>query len=184
MARRFYDLSDTLSNATAPFEFNEHKITYIDPATSAESSAAWGLGPDFWPDRQAWAVETVTLSTHAGTHVDAPSHYGPATSGPGRTIDAVPLEWCYGDGVRLDVRQVDRATGITHADIEAELERVGHCGIKFTHELALILQFSSATATLLDMFCDKQMFGRSKFTVDEGGNPGTLAAIEVGRHTG
>jgi kynurenine formamidase len=75
MARTFYDLSDCLSNDTAPFEFNKHEITYLDPQLTAAESSNWGLGPEYWPDGVALSAENVTLSTHSGTHVDAPSHY-------------------------------------------------------------------------------------------------------------
>lgn len=58
--------------------------------------------------------ETVTLTTHTGTHMDAPLHYGPLSGGrPAKSIDQVPLEWCYGPGVRLDVRHVPPGDGIT-----------------------------------------------------------------------
>jgi kynurenine formamidase len=127
MARTFYDLSDTLSNATSEFEFNKHEITYIGPELTAVESENWGLGPDYWPDGVAMSAEVVTLSTHSGTHVDAPLHYGPAAGGGHtRPIDEVPLEWCYGDGVLLDLRACDRAAGITRPDVEAELARIGH----------------------------------------------------------
>jgi len=126
MARTFYDLSDCLSNSTTAFEFNKHEITYLDPDLTAADSANWGLGPDYWPDGVALSAEVVTLSTHSGTHVDAPLHYGPAACGETRTIDEVPLEWCYGDGVLLDFREHDRVAGITRRDVEAELARIGH----------------------------------------------------------
>jgi kynurenine formamidase len=126
MARRLYDLSDCLSNDTSSFEFNKHEITYLGPDLTAAESANWGLGPDYWPDGVALSAEIVTLSTHSGTHVDAPLHYGPPPDGRARTIDEVPLEWCYGDGVLLDLRGADRVAGITRADVEAELERIGH----------------------------------------------------------
>jgi kynurenine formamidase len=126
MARVFYDLSDTLSNDTSAFEFNPHEITYLTPELTAAQSAEWGLGPDYWPGAVALSAEIVTLSTHSGTHVDAPFHYGPAVAGQTRTIDEVPLEWCYGPGVRLDFRQADGATGIARGDVEAELARIGH----------------------------------------------------------
>lgn len=126
MPRRIYDLSDTLSNATSDFEFNRHEITYLDPATTATQSADWGLGPEYWPGAVALAAEVVTLSTHSGTHVDAPAHYGPAEAGRARTIDEVPLEWCFGNGVLLDFRGHDRIRGITRDDVERELERIGH----------------------------------------------------------
>jgi kynurenine formamidase len=122
MARTFYDLSDCLSNETSAFEFNKHEITYLDPDLTASESASWGLGPEYWPDRVALSAEVVTLSTHSGTHVDAPLHYGPGA----RPIDDVPLEWCYGNGVLLDFRGHDRVAGITRDDVEAELARIGH----------------------------------------------------------
>jgi len=126
MARTFFDLSDCLSNDTASFEFNKHEITYIGPDATAAESANWGLGPEYWPEGVALSAEVVTLSTHSGTHVDAPLHYGPAVEGQTRTIDEVPLEWCFGPGVLLDQRGKDRITGITRADVEAELRRIGH----------------------------------------------------------
>ena len=85
-----------------------------------------GLEPDHWPRRAAFAGEVVTLSTHAGTHVDAPSHYGPAEEGRARTIEEVPLSWLFGPGVVLDVRGASRVEGVLADDVEAELERIGH----------------------------------------------------------
>jgi kynurenine formamidase len=121
----FYDLSDCLSNDTSAFELNRHEITYLTPKQIAVSGA-FGLAESDWPDGRALQAETVTLSTHSGTHVDAPAHYGPPLEGDARTIDEVPLSWCFGPGVRLDVRGVDRADGVRVATIEAELERIGH----------------------------------------------------------
>jgi kynurenine formamidase len=126
MPRRLYDLSDCLSNTTSSFEFNKHEITYVDPDVTAAESASWGLGPEYWPGGVALSAETVALSTHSGTHVDAPLHYGPAASGRARGIDEVPLEWCYGDGVRLDFRGHDRLAGISRRGVEAELTRIGY----------------------------------------------------------
>jgi kynurenine formamidase len=42
------------------------------------------------------------------------------------TIDEVPLSWCFGPGVRLDMRERDRVEGIQAADVDRELERIGH----------------------------------------------------------
>jgi kynurenine formamidase len=126
VARTFYDLSDCLSNETSLFEFNKHEITYLEPDVTAAESANWGLGPEYWPGGVALSAEIVTLSTHSGTHVDAPLHYGPAANGSARTIDDVPLDWCYGDGVLLDFRGCDRSAGITQADITRELDRIGY----------------------------------------------------------
>jgi len=123
---KLYDLSDCLSNETSAFEFNTHEITYVPADATAQQSAEWGLGHEYWPGGVAINAEVVTLSTHSGTHVDAPLHYGPAEAGETRSIDEVPLEWCYGDGVVLDMRGRDRVAGISRADVEAELARIGH----------------------------------------------------------
>jgi len=119
-----YDLSQRLSNRTTAFEPNPHHIEYLHGALGVErSERRWGLGAEYWPDGQAMNVETVTLSTHSGTHVDAPIHYGPPKGDP-MTIDRVPLRWCIGDGVRLDMRHKRAGEGIHRADVEAELRRL------------------------------------------------------------
>jgi kynurenine formamidase len=72
-----------------------------------------------------WAVEEVQAITHTGTHVDAPYHYGPTSEGkPARTIDQVPLEWCFAPGVVLDVRHKAAGDFITVADLQAALDRI------------------------------------------------------------
>lgn len=123
-----YDLSQTLSNRTREFEPIGHEITYLSPRqTAARSEAMFGLPASAWPDGLAFASETVALTTHSGTHVDAPSHYGPRADGAAaRTIDQVPLRWCFGDGVRLDMRHKGPGEGIGRADVEAELRRIEH----------------------------------------------------------
>lgn len=121
------DLSDCLENDTAAFEPSPHNIQYSDPVKGLAVSERWvGLGPEHWPGGQAWVAETATLSTHAGTHIDAPWHYGPASNGSARTIDQVPLRWCFGDGVVLDMTHKGRGEGITREDVEAELQRIGY----------------------------------------------------------
>ena len=47
-------------------------------------------------------METVTLTSHSATHIDAPLHYGPRCEGkPARSIDVLPLDWFYAPGVVL-----------------------------------------------------------------------------------
>ena len=123
--RTIVDLSDVLSNATADFEPLRHTIEYMTAEEGAERPFH-GLGPEHWPGRAAMAGEIVNLTTHAGTHVDAPYHYGPAVSGVARTIEQVPLSWLFGPGVVLDVRGASRVDGVRAAAVEAELERIGH----------------------------------------------------------
>lgn len=80
------------------------------------------------PNGLGWAVEFVNLTTHSGTHLDAPWHYHPTMDGgkPSRTIDQVPLEWCFGDGVVLDFSDRPNGYKILVADVEAELKRIGY----------------------------------------------------------
>ena len=74
------------------------------------------------------ASETLTLTTHNGTHLDAPWHYHPTMNNGERaiTIDEVPLDWCYRPGIKLDFRDLPDGHVVTAAEVEAELDRIGH----------------------------------------------------------
>ncbi len=123
-----YDLSDTLSNATSPVEPNPHQIEYLDHvATLPIAEQLYGIGRDHMRNERSWAYERVSLTTHSGTHVDAPWHYAPdGPDGRAATIDEIPLRWCMGRGVLVDLRHVDRADGATADDVRDALRRVGH----------------------------------------------------------
>jgi kynurenine formamidase len=124
-----YDLSDTLSNATREVEPNPHEIEYLDHRSTVPiGEQVFGLGATHWRDGLAWAYERVTLTTHSGTHVDAPWHYGPVGPDGERsmTIDQVPLKWCFGPGVVLDVTHVEREAGATENDVRDALAAAGH----------------------------------------------------------
>lgn len=123
-----FDLSQCLSNKTSKHEKMPHSIEYMGhDETAKKSTAVFGLGTEYWRDGTAWAQENVTLSTHAGTHVDAPWHYGPISAGgPAQTIDQLPLQWFLGDGFVLDMRAVDRTVGIRAEDVERELQRIAY----------------------------------------------------------
>ena len=90
-------------------------------ARSCPSSRAPSL--DDLPDREGWAVEFARLTTHNGTHLDAPYHYASTMDGGKRaiTIDEVPLEWCMQPAVKLDFRDFADGYVATAADVEAEL---------------------------------------------------------------
>ena len=55
----------------------EPEIVYQTHTETAGDLCAFfpGLEPDQLPDREGWAIEWIRLSTHNGTHVDAPWHY-------------------------------------------------------------------------------------------------------------
>ena len=87
----------------------------------------YGLKPEDFPDGKYCAAEVVTLGTHNTTHLDAPYHFGSTSEGkPAKTIDQIPLEWCYGDGVVLDFHHMKKGQGITSQDLKSELQRVGY----------------------------------------------------------
>jgi kynurenine formamidase len=123
-----YDLSQALSNSTSAYQPNGHHITYVTAEESvAMTGAAFGIGPEYWPDGQGYCMERVELSTHSGTHLDAPHHYGPVPGGGrGRTVDEIPFRWCMGDGVLLDMRHKGPGESIRQTDLEAEFKRLGH----------------------------------------------------------
>ena len=131
MPRRFVDLSIYLENDVisdpAPFGPKIHYHKHEDTAGQIASFFP-GLRKEDLPDGQGWAVEQVNLSTHNGTHLDAPWHFHPTMNRGERswTIDEVPLEWCFQPGVKLDFRHFADGYVATAKDVEAELKRIGH----------------------------------------------------------
>ncbi|TWU06623.1 Kynurenine formamidase [Symmachiella macrocystis] len=125
---KMIDLSVPLEH-NAPSEPLPAQIHYFDHAGEglAQMQQFFGIPPEdlVYSEGQGWAVEQVQAITHSGTHVDAPYHYGATSAGePARTIDDVPLEWCFASGVVLDVRNVPDGEEITVAHLQAELERI------------------------------------------------------------
>ncbi|MFR9798059.1 cyclase family protein [Streptomyces sp. MS06] len=84
------------------------------------------LDPAELPGGELLSLDTLTLTSHTGTHVDAPSHYGSAGDyGVPRHIDQMPLDWFLRPAVVLDLS--DAGVGAIGADrIRAELERIGY----------------------------------------------------------
>lgn len=102
-------------------------VDVLDHAAGAAVLGRGRLRAEDFPDGMAISNETVTLTTHTGTHMDAPLHYGPRTGDRrARSIDEVPLEWCHGPGVRLDLRHLTPGVGISVADLRLALERAAH----------------------------------------------------------
>lgn len=131
MTRRLIDISVPLQNdVAADPPGTGPAIEYIDHQQSLASMLPFfpGLTAQDLPDGQGWAVEQVRLSTHNGTHLDAPWHFHPTMNRGERswTIDEVPLEWCFQPGVKLDFRHLPDGHVVSAAEVEAELARIGH----------------------------------------------------------
>lgn len=127
---RFVDLSTPVDAAV--WEPNPVTHQVMTPAQGAQHMAhamREGYGIDFdpavLPEGELLSLDTITLTTHTGTHVDAPSHYGThAAYGTPRHIDQLPLDWFYGPGLVLDIS--DEPVGAVGADrLRRAFDQVG-----------------------------------------------------------
>lgn len=84
-----------------------------------------GLGLDHkdFPDEKGLSLYTYEITTHTGTHLDAPYHFGDTNLAgkQARTITDIPLEWCFGNGVLLDLESADANTPISREELMAKL---------------------------------------------------------------
>jgi kynurenine formamidase len=129
-----------------------------------------GVRPEdlVYSNGQGWAVEEVQAITHTGTHVDAPYHYGSTSEGrPARTIDQVPLEWCFAPAVVFDVRHKAAGEFITVADLQGALARVRY-------------QLRPLDIVLLHTGADKRLGSPDYFKQPGLGREGVLWLVEQG----
>jgi kynurenine formamidase len=129
--KRFVDLSIAIeANLPSDPPMMIPQIEYIDHTTGAEQMQEFfpGITKDQLPGGLGWALEMLSLTSHSGTHMDAPYHYHPTMDQDKRalTIDEIPLEWCYNDGVVLDFRHKSDGERITVGDVKNELERIDY----------------------------------------------------------
>jgi kynurenine formamidase len=111
------------SNSDAAFKVEINRLDHVNGVESI--CKAFGCKRSDLPNELGWAGENVAMFSHAGTHVDAPWHYAPTSEGKkSRTIDQMPLEWFFNDGVILDMRDKPDGYGITTEDIKTTLHRI------------------------------------------------------------
>jgi kynurenine formamidase len=124
------DLSATIANSPeAVPTFLRTEVQYHSHADgAAQATAILKVPATAFRHQEGWATETITrLGTHDSTHVDAPWHYNSTIQGErAQTIDELPLEWFFGNGVVLDMRHKADGDPMTVADAEQELARVGY----------------------------------------------------------
>jgi kynurenine formamidase len=131
MGRQIIDLSIAIEDGLpSDPEMMIPKIDYVDHVQGAEQMTQFfpGLKKHQLPDGLGWSLEFVRLTTHSGTHMDAPFHYHPTMDrgAPALTIDQVPLEWCFQDGVLLDFSTRPDGERITVQDLEQQLDHIGY----------------------------------------------------------
>jgi kynurenine formamidase len=125
---RLVDLSAPI--AQSPPEWPDVLRTDIDFSDHAEGASQieslLGVPARLLRDGEGWATEAFTnFGTHNSTHVDAPWHYNSTIGGkPAETIDQLPLEWFFSDGVVLDMTAKGDGETVDVADLEAELGRI------------------------------------------------------------
>lgn len=122
------DLSVALEH-DAPGERAKPKIQYVTHDGGGQKSMmdTFGAMPkDFvYSNGHGWAVENLIVGSHTATHIDAPYHYGALSEGkPARRIDEVPLEWCFGPGVVLDMRHRQPGEVISVDDLKKKLSEI------------------------------------------------------------
>jgi kynurenine formamidase len=123
---RYVDLSVPIEESES--EPMKPQVVHMDHAAGAQvMSAIFGIPAADLPGGLGWANDNITLVTHAGTHLDAPWHYAPTAGGDRAwTIEEVPLEWCFSDGVVLDFRAKPDGEAVSSAECAAELDRIGY----------------------------------------------------------
>lgn len=125
---KFIDLSSTIEQSKEEVpEFLRTEISYQPHGAGAlQAQAILKVPPSMFKDDEGWATETITkLGTHDCTHVDAPFHYNSKIQGePAQTIDELPLEWFFSDGVILDMSFKADGDVVTVKDVKRELERI------------------------------------------------------------
>ncbi len=168
---RLIDLSAPLEN-NAVSEPMPPKIHYVDHANEGlqQMQQFFGVTADdlVLSDGKGWAIEEVQAITHTGTHVDAPYHYGATSEGePAKTIDEIPLEWCFAPGVRLDVRAKSANEVITIDDLKQCLSDIDY-------------ELKPRDIVLLWTGCDKRIEGREYFAQPGLDDKSTLWLVEQG----
>ncbi|MHA1912967.1 MAG: cyclase family protein [Promethearchaeota archaeon] len=107
-------------------EYNDHD------QGATQMGAIFNLNPkEHLPIGKGWATERITLSTHNGTHMDAPWHFAPIQDKEtgekkAMTIDEIPLEWCIGPLIVLDYTEYEDGYILTPEDITRKLTEIDH----------------------------------------------------------
>lgn len=119
MGVRLIDLSMPVHNDMITFprvpppkiEMHESWEEFAERIGAAQYGATW-----------LTASYRLELNDHVGTHIDARKHLVAEAPGP----EGIPLEYCYSDGVLLDFRHKEKGSGITAAEIQEALDKIGY----------------------------------------------------------
>jgi kynurenine formamidase len=117
MARKLIDLSMPVHNDMVVFPrvVRPSMAMYETWQEFAERIGAAKYGVD-----RLTASYIVVTGDHTGTHIDSLRHLRTVAPGP----EGIPLEYCYGDGVCLDFRHLERGAGISVDDVKCALTKI------------------------------------------------------------
>jgi kynurenine formamidase len=123
---RLVDLSRPVG--PTPSEPNPPRVRRVSHEDGAELwEHLFGIPSEALPTGKGFAGEVAELSTHSGTHMDAPWHYAPTSEGePAQRIDEVPLSRFMGPAVVLDVSDLPTGYLVSPGDVEERLGGLGH----------------------------------------------------------
>ncbi|MDB9450050.1 cyclase family protein [Dolichospermum circinale] len=123
---QFFDLSVTLE--PTPSEPVPVEIDYVSHAEGADIlGKPIGIDRQAFPDQMGLSLEYVRCTTHSGTHLDAPAHYGPLCAGEiAKTIEELPLEWFFRDGVLLDCSGGPANKPVSCSEIQHQLQVIAY----------------------------------------------------------
>lgn len=125
----------TIMDLTKPIQYNANDPWFMKVKIKHKPhrKAKWlirflGLPFKLFPKNfMGWTDDTIQkMGVHSTTHIDAPWHYSPTVGGKkAKTIDEVPLDWCYGDGIVIDMSHKPDNEAITIEDLTADLAKSG-----------------------------------------------------------
>lgn len=120
---RFIDLSIPLEAALSePEPVVVESVNHREGASLLTQGS--GIHPNDFPDGMGLSLERIRLTSHSGTHVDAPLHYGPQCEGrESRSIDQMPLEWFFGPALVIDCAENTARGAVTREEIQMALQR-------------------------------------------------------------
>ncbi|MEO1434620.1 MAG: cyclase family protein [Bacteroidota bacterium] len=118
---RIIDLSKPIQYNPGDPSFMKVKIKHKPHKKAKLLLRLFGLPPRLFPKGFiGWADDSIQkMGVHSTTHIDAPWHYGPTCEGKkAKTIDEIPLEWCYGEGVVIDMKHKPDFEAISAKEIQ------------------------------------------------------------------
>ncbi len=117
---KIIDLSKPIQFNSGDPSFMKVRIRHKPHRKSRSLLRLLGLPFHLFPEGfTGWSDDTIVkMGVHSTTHIDAPWHYSPVCGRkPAKTIDQVPLDWCFGDGIVLDMKHKPDCEAITSGDI-------------------------------------------------------------------